>query len=372
MERRNDKLKAQDRLYLERALELAERGSANTAPNPPVGAVIVHEGDIVGEGYHHAAGSNHAEVEALRSAGERARGATMYVTLEPCNHFGKTPPCSRAVVDAGITRVVVGAVDPNPKTAAAGMRALQDAGIHVHVADAPRAKVLIEPFTHVIQNTARPFVSLKMAVSVDGFIAPKHGEQYWLTGTQAKDFVRDLRVAHDAVMVGAGTIRIDDPQLTVRPPQTRLRPYVRIVLCETGSVAVDRRVFQSVDGYERTIVIAPAGIRSQFEMFAECAEVLFIGDERSVRLDLVGAMKALRDRGLTSILCEGGPTLAVRLLAAGLIDRFFWIVAPVVFAGDGSVPALNVEPGARLPSIGFDRVERLGDDVLISGRVKNV
>lgn len=372
MERRNRKLKAQDRLYLERAIELAGRGRANTAPNPPVGAVIVRDGEIVGEGYHHAAGSSHAEVEALGFAGERARGATMYVTLEPCNHFGKTPPCTRAVIEAGITRVVLGTLDPNPKVAQGGLRALQNAGIDVDVAQASGAKELIEPFEHAILNMSRPFVSLKMALSIDGFTAPKRGEQYWLTGPESKNFVRDLRIAHDAVMVGAGTVRVDDPQLSVRPACTRLRPYTRIVLCETDTVGADRRVFQDPEGYAKTIVIAPAGIRAQFGMLQGSAEIIFIGDAQSMRLDLGASMKALRERGFTSVLCEGGPTLAAGLLAAGLVDRFFWLVAPIVLAGEGSVPVLDVEPGRRLPSIAFDRVERLGYDVLISGRVKNV
>ncbi|MFN2528144.1 MAG: bifunctional diaminohydroxyphosphoribosylaminopyrimidine deaminase/5-amino-6-(5-phosphoribosylamino)uracil reductase RibD [Candidatus Baltobacteraceae bacterium] len=372
MERRLGQLKAHDRLYLERALELAARGSANTAPNPPVGAVIVRDGEIVGEGYHHVAGSSHAEVEALRAAGPRARGATMYVSLEPCDHTGKTPPCSRAVIEAGLARVVIGALDPNPKTAQGGVAALRDANIDVTIVDTLRAKRVIESFTHVMLNSARPYLSLKMAASLDGYVAPAPGDQYWLTGDASKDFVRDLRIEHDAVMVGAGTIRIDDPHLTVRPSHTRLRPYVRIVACETDAVPADRRVLASAPGYERTIVLAPAGAKERFTPLSDIAELVFIGSAAETHLDLAAAMKALRRRGFQSVLCEGGPTLAARLLASGLIDRLFWLIAPQVLANRKAVPVLNLPAFATLPSIGFDRVERLADDILISGAVKHV
>jgi len=372
LEGRHRQLKAQDRLYLERALELAARGSANTAPNPPVGAVIVRDGEIVGEGYHHVAGSSHAEVEALRLAGPKARGATMYVSLEPCNHSGKTPPCSRAVIDAGVARVVIGALDPNPQTAQGGVGALRDSNVDITIVDEPRAKRLIESFTHTILNSARPYTSLKMAASIDGYMAPAPGEQYWLTGDASKDFVRDLRIEHDAVMVGAGTIRIDDPQLTVRPFRTRLRPYVRIIVCQTDAVPAGRRVFASAPGYERTIVLAPAGAKERFATLHDTAEVLLVGSATDTQLDLAAAMKALRRRGFQSILCEGGPTLAARLLAAGLIDRLFWLIAPTALANRNAVPVLNLSAGTSFPSIGFDRVERLADDVLISGAVKHV
>ena len=372
MERRSRKLKAQDRLYLERALELATRGVGNTAPNPPVGAVIVRDGEIVGEGYHHLAGSYHAEVEALRDAGGKARGATMYVSLEPCNHTGKTPPGSGALIEAGLARVVVGALDPNPKTASGGIRALRAAGIEVDIADNPRASVLIESFAHAILDSSRPYCSLKMASSIDGYMAPKPGDQYWLTGAASKEFVRDLRIAHDAVMVGAGTVRIDNPQLTVRPARTRLRPYQRIVVCETDTVPADRRIFLTPDGYERTIVLAPAGMRASFDDLSEHAQLLFVGDADARQLDLTAAMSALREYGVQSVLCEGGPTLAARLLTAGLIDRLFWLFAPSVLANDQAVPVLGGRADAVFPSISIDRVERLDDDVLISGVVKRV
>ena len=337
-----------------------------------MGALIVRDGEIVGEGFHHVAGAAHAEVEALRVAGGRAQGATMYVSLEPCNHTGKTPPCSRALIDAGVTRVVIGTLDPNPKTARGGVQALESAGVAVTVLEAPAAKHLIEAFARAIIKTDRPYVVVKMASSIDGCIAQEAGTQHWLTGPQAKSAVRDLRIAYDAVMVGAGTVRIDNPQLTVRPPHTRLRPYVRVVVCETATLPADRAVFAPVDGYDRTIILAPTGIRDRFAALQDRAEIIFAGAPESRELSLVEAMGALRARGISSVLCEGGPTLAGRLVAAGLVDRFVWLVAPVVLGGSKAVRVLNPPPGVALPSIAIDTVERVGDDLLLSGTVASV
>ncbi|MBV8245291.1 MAG: bifunctional diaminohydroxyphosphoribosylaminopyrimidine deaminase/5-amino-6-(5-phosphoribosylamino)uracil reductase RibD, partial [Candidatus Eremiobacteraeota bacterium] len=181
---------AEDRIYLERALELAARGAGSTFPNPPVGAVVVKNGAIAGEGFHHRAGAAHAEVEALQATSD-ARGATLYVSLEPCNHAGKTPPCTRAVIDAGIARVVVGTLDPNPATNARGIAALERAGIAVEVADLPAARRLIEPFAEAIARTDRPYVALKLASSLDGYVASQSGVQQWLTGESARAFVRE-------------------------------------------------------------------------------------------------------------------------------------------------------------------------------------
>ena len=363
-------MKAQDRLFAERACELAARAIGNTLPNPPVGAVLVRDGTIIGEGYHHRAGMPHAETEAIVQAGD-ARDATLYVTLEPCNHTGKTPPCTKAVIESGIKRVVIGTMDPNPKTGSGGLDALRKAGIEVEVVDSARAKWLVEPFAHTIQDTTLPYVSVKMASSIDGFVASRPGEQQWLTGEASRDFVRDLRIAHDAVMVGAGTVRVDDPQLTVRPAHDRLRPYHRIVLCETDSVPVERRIFSATSAYERTIVVAPGGKRERFESLREVADVIFVGDG-ALALDLRAALEVLRAQGIQSILCEGGPTLAARLLTHGLVQRFFWLMAPVLLAGAEAVGVLNFPEGTLPPSIQFDDVERLGDDVLLSGTVGNV
>lgn len=354
-----------DRLFLDRAYELAERGLGNTSPNPPVGAVVVRDGEIVAEGYHHVAGEAHAEVNALRSAGEKARGATLYVSLEPCNHTGRTGPCTDAVMNAGVTRVIAGAHDPNPKTNGAGVAQLRERGVSVEVLDDPRASAIIEPFAHAIRSR-RPYVSLKLALSLDGFIAAQPGVQEWLTGEEARSFVRELRIAHDAVAVGAGTVRVDNPQLTVRPAHKRAHEYIRVVICETAPVDVRSAIFKPEKHYAKTIVLAPAGARDRFGTLAGSADIMFAGDAESTHLDLAAALHALRERGITSLLCEGGPTMAGHLLANGLVDRFHFLIAPRLLRGPNAVPAFNNSVFAN-PRLRFDRVGQLGADALISG-----
>lgn len=355
-----------DRLFFDRAFELATHGVGSTAPNPAVGSVIVRDGRILGEGYHHRAGQPHAETNALAQAGD-ARGATAYVTLEPCNHVGWTPACSRALIDAGIARVVIGSVDPNPRTNGGGIAALRAAGIDVEVVHDARTQRLIEPFTFAVTHT-RPFVALKMAMSLDGRITSKPGVQEWITCEEERLYVRDLRIAYDAVMVGAGTVRVDDPQLNVRPPSHRLRPYKRIIACETDTVDARSRVFASNVDYDPTIVLAPAGARERFENLEGMAQVVYVGGEGERSLDLAKAMLALRDLGVQSVLCEGGPTLGARLIAAGLVDRFYWAIAPVLLTTPNAVAVLG---GADLATLRrplrFDGMEMVGADVVLTG-----
>jgi diaminohydroxyphosphoribosylaminopyrimidine deaminase/5-amino-6-(5-phosphoribosylamino)uracil reductase len=206
-----------------------------------------------------------------------------------------------------------------------------------------------------------------MACSLDGAIASRSGERLQLTGDDWADEVRELRIAHDAVMVGAGTVRVDDPQLTVRPPYERARPYRRVILCETDTVPEDARVFRAVDGYEKTIVVAPRGAREKFANLANVADVVFAGEPSGQQLDLRQALEALRERDVYSVLCEGGPTLGARLIAQRLVDRFYFAFAPVFLQSETAVPVLA---GADLAGRGakIDRVERFGEDVLVSGR----
>jgi diaminohydroxyphosphoribosylaminopyrimidine deaminase/5-amino-6-(5-phosphoribosylamino)uracil reductase len=367
-----------DAVYLARACELAARAIADASPNPPVGAVIVRDGVTLGEGWHHRRGGAHAEVEALaaaRAAGYDVRGATAYVSLEPCDHHGRTPPCTGALIDAGITRAVIGTSDPNPRTAGGGIARLRDAAIAVEVADTPTAAALIERFAYTIAQAALPFVTLKMAMSLDGAVAAQPGRAEWLTGDAARTFVREARAQHDAVLVGAGTIRIDDPQLTVRPHAVRHKPYRRVVACETEPIPLTARVLAApadapAEAYAPTIVLVPAGARARFAALEEVAEVIYAGDAASQQLDLRAALAALRARGVDTVLCEGGPTLAGRLVAARLVQRAIWLVAPRFLQSPHAVPVLA---GADLSALGngwhFDRVERLGDDLLLSGRI---
>jgi diaminohydroxyphosphoribosylaminopyrimidine deaminase/5-amino-6-(5-phosphoribosylamino)uracil reductase len=354
-----------DRLFLERANELARRGTGNTSPNPAVGAVVVRDGQIAGEGYHHRAGEPHAEVLALEEAGERASGATLYVSLEPCNHFGRTPPCSHAVVAAGIARVVIGAEDPNPKTARGGIDYLRANGIAVEITDDAESNTIVEPFARAIRGD-RPYVTLKMAMSLDGYIASARGVQHWLTGAAAREFVRELRIAHDAVAVGAGTVRVDNPRLTVRPPHRRLVPYRRVAICETDTVEAKSLIFSPHEGYAQTIVLAPAGRRQKFAELERIAEVLYVGPEDSQELDIPQGLRALRAHGIATLLCEGGPTLAGKLFHFGLVDRFYALIAPQLLRSPQAVPVLAHTTLPEVRGLRFDRVERIGPDLLVS------
>lgn len=341
--------------------------------------MIVRDGRTLGEGWHHRKGEAHAEAEALRAAreaGEDVRGATMYVTLEPHDHESTQPRCSVALIEAGIARAVVGAVDPNARTHGRGIARMRDAGIDVTVADDASCLALIERFAATIDSTL-PYVTLKMAMSLDGFIAPRAGNVR-VTGEIARERVYDLRADHDAVMVGAGTVRVDDPLLTIRPHRTRRQPYTRVVACETAPIPAASRVLAVPDGappgaYAPSIVLAPAGLASAFAPLAERANVVFAGAPDARELDLVAAMRALRAAGVTTVLCEGGPTLAARLLAHRLVARIVWFVAPRFFASPDAVPVLaGTDLAAAANGWTFDRVERAGDDLMLTARLPHV
>lgn len=358
---------------MRRACELAVRGRGNTSPNPNVGAVLALGATTLGEGFHHVRGDAHAEVEALRDARARdndVRGATLYVTLEPCDHTGLTPPCSLAVRDAGVARVVVGTMDPNPRTAGGGVARLRAAQIAVDVAEDAWSREIVEDFAIAVGRT-RPYVLLKLATSLDGYVAPRAGERHWLTGVEARAYVRDLRAAHDAVLVGAGTVRVDDPQLSVRPPRARRKPYVRAVACQDAPVPLARAIFAPLEGYASTIVLAPTSARERFAKLAHHARIdlALVGDEADRTLDLARALVALRERGIATVLCEGGPTLAGRLLEAGLVDRIDWLVAPALLGNPDAVPALRL--GGRAEPLAFERVGSLGPDVLLRARLSS-
>jgi diaminohydroxyphosphoribosylaminopyrimidine deaminase/5-amino-6-(5-phosphoribosylamino)uracil reductase len=209
-----------------------------------------------------------------------------------------------------------------------------------------------------------------MAMSMDGYVASQPGRQEWLTDEAAREYVRELRIAHDAVVVGAGTVRIDDPQLTVRPPHHRLRDYVRIVACENDGVDPSSAVFAPHAGYANTIVLAPAGATARFAPLQSVADVIFVGNELDTDLDLDAALYALRERDIMSVLCEGGPTMAGHLLGAGLVDRFYWLIAPRLLRSENAVPVLAAGSLSGLRGLRFDRVERLGRDLLVSGMIE--
>ncbi len=307
-------------MSLERALELAERGRGTTHPNPVVGAVVVRDGAVVAEGWHERKGGPHAEVVALDAAGERARGATLYVTMEPCAHHGTTPPCTQAVLRAGVAKVVAGSLDPNPE-ARGGLDLLRDAGIDVELQDSFPARAQNEAWRTWV-SLRRPFVVLKLALTLDGR-ASVPGTSRWISGPDSRRRVHELRAQVDAVAVGMGTVRADDPQLTAR---------------DVGAVNQPRRlVFGS----------GPSDL-----------------EVRSGPLDV--ELRALADEGVQSLLLEGGPTLAASFLREGYVDKLMLFVAPQV-AGAGLRFAPELDAPIRISRL---QVEQVGEDVLLSGYVR--
>lgn len=353
-----------------RALRLARRGAGATSPNPMVGAVVVREGRVVGEGFHRRAGTPHAEVHALRAAGPLAAGATLYVTLEPCDHHGRTPPCTEAILAAGVRRVVAAVADPNPLVAGRGLERLRGAGVDVVVGVREgEARELNESFFKYI-TTGRPFVTLKYAMSLDGKAAARTGASRWISGEASRALAHRLRARHDAVMVGVGTALADDPLLTVRhgggrdpvrivvDSRLRLPPAARVVAAAAASAAPT---------WVAATPEAPAERRAALE--AAGATVITVPD-REGRVDLAALMDELGRREVTSVLLEGGPTLAAAALDAGLVDKVAAFVAPLLLGG-AAAPGPVGGTGVPTPAEGLRlervRVRRVGGDLLITG-----
>lgn len=367
---------AAEQALMARALGLAAEGRGATSPNPMVGAVLVKDGEVVGEGFHPRAGEPHAEVFALRAAGERARGATLVVTLEPCCHQGRTGPCTEAVISAGVARVVVAAVDPNPLVAGRGVQRLEDAGLSVvSGVMAAEAERLNEAFNHWIL-TRRPLVTLKLATSLDGRIAARTGSSRWITGAAARARVHALRAASDAVAVGIGTALADDPLLTARGVPGRWDPPVRVVLDSSLRLPPAARLLDpALPGAVLIATAAPPGDPRGRALTDAGAELLHLPGERG-QVDLRALMAALGGRAgrpVTSLLVEGGGTLAGALVRADLVDKLVLHQAPLLLGGDAvaAVGPLGLDAPGDAPRLVIDGVARLGDDVeLIAYRAK--
>lgn len=369
---------AAERTLLIRACELAARGRGVVSPNPSVGAVIARDGQVVGEGWHAGPGLAHAEPVAIAAANGAARGATLVCTLEPCSHTGRTGPCTQAIIEAGITRVVVGALDPLERTRGEGVRILRDAGIDVAVADgddAVRARAAASPFL-TWAATGRPEVMLKMAASLDGRVATRTGNTRWISGPEARALVHRWRAEMDAVAVGIGTAVADDPMLTARDVDVPAgREALRVVLDPHARLPLDAALLGSLDDAP-VLVITGAGAPDDRvdALRAAGAQVDQVPADHGAGF-LSGALDALGAREVQSVLVEGGPTVAGALLDADLVDVLAWVVAPLVIGGDGApmaargVGADQISDAARIRS---PRVERLGDDVLVMGRLRPV
>ncbi|NLW07490.1 MAG: bifunctional diaminohydroxyphosphoribosylaminopyrimidine deaminase/5-amino-6-(5-phosphoribosylamino)uracil reductase RibD [Clostridia bacterium] len=358
---------------MRRALELAARGLGRTSPNPAVGAVIVRDGRVVGEGYHQRAGTPHAEIHALRAAAEAARGGTLYVTLEPCCHFGRTPPCTEAIIAAGINRVVAAMPDPNPGVAGKGFDILRQAGIKVEIGLlAEEARRLNEAFAKFISR-GLPWVTLKMALTLDGKIATRTGASRWITGPTSRTRVHELRDKHDAILVGIGTVLKDDPLLTTRLPGGRGRDAVRIILDSRLRLPLTARVI-NLDSVAPTVVAtteaAPASARQQ--LLDRGVEVLTLPAEAG-RVAWQPLLAELARRNITSVLVEGGAEVNASALAAGVVDKIIAFIAPKIFGGTVAPGPVGGQ-GVTLPGEAWQldnlTVEPCGEDVMLSAYLR--
>ncbi|MGE0119639.1 MAG: bifunctional diaminohydroxyphosphoribosylaminopyrimidine deaminase/5-amino-6-(5-phosphoribosylamino)uracil reductase RibD [Dongiaceae bacterium] len=349
------------------ALSLAARGLGRVWPNPAVGCVLVGaDGAIVGRGWTQPGGRPHAETEALRRAGDAARGATAYVSLEPCAHTGKTPPCAEALIAAGIGRVVVPMEDPDPRVAGRGIARLRAAGIRVDLGACAAAAAELNAGFFLRVSQERPLVSLKLATSLDGRIATRTGDSRWITGDAARRRAHLLRATHDAILIGSGTALADDPELTCRLPGLADQSPVRVVLDRGLRLPESAKLLATAGAVPSWIIAAATGDAARKAALegrgAQVIEVPAVGD----RLSLTDTLQALGERGITRLLVEGGSALTASLLQQDLVDRVYWFRSGAVIGGDGlaAVGGLAVERLTDARRFARVEMETIGADVL--------
>lgn len=361
-----------DQKYMKRALELAELGEGRTSPNPMVGAVVVKDGKIVGEGYHQEYGGPHAEVFALEEAGEKAVGADIYVSLEPCSHYGKTPPCAQKLIDYGISRAVVAMVDPNPEVAGRGIEMLRKAGIEVEIGLFKKeAQKLNEIFLKYIQSDY-PFVYLKKAQTLDGYIASKTGDSKWITNSAARLEGHKLRHRVDAIIVGIGTVLADDPSLTARLDNKEGVDPLRVILDPDLEIPLDAKLINQ-DSTAKTLIITAANsdkaVLEKKEKLSkkEMVEILSL-ESNNKYFDLKEVLKSLSQRKISSLLVEGGAKLSHTFLKEDLVDKFYYFIAPKIYGGsDGTASFCGKGPELMSDAVDLKILEQklLGDNILL-------
>ncbi|HEV8242908.1 MAG TPA: bifunctional diaminohydroxyphosphoribosylaminopyrimidine deaminase/5-amino-6-(5-phosphoribosylamino)uracil reductase RibD [Nitrospirales bacterium] len=362
-----------DEHFMARALTLAARGVGRTSPNPPVGAVVVNHGRVVGAGYHKRAGGPHAEVLALHQAGPRAHGGTLYVTLEPCCHLEKrTPPCVPSIIASGITQVVVATRDPNPKVQGRGLAALRRAKLKVMLGvGGAEAERLIEPYRTLV-TTGRPFVTLKVAATLDGKIATARGESRWITGPAARKMVHRLRAGADAIVTGIGTVLMDDPNLTVRVGAAHPHAPLRIVLDPSLRIPLRAKVLAGRKAPTLIVTTAagPASKRAALEKIG--AEVLVLPAQGG-RIQWKTLLSKLGQRGIASLLIEGGAEVNASVLRTGVVNRVLFFLAPRLLGGRAAIGAIGGLSPARLSEALLLKrtvVSRVGLDILVEGYLR--
>jgi diaminohydroxyphosphoribosylaminopyrimidine deaminase/5-amino-6-(5-phosphoribosylamino)uracil reductase len=363
----------EDSAHMAMALSLAKRGAGHTSPNPMVGAVVVKNHRVVGKGYHRAVGTPHAEVNAIDDAGAEARDATLYVTLEPCNHTGRTPPCTEKILGAGIRRVVVAMADPNPHVTGGGNAYLASRGVQVTCGVLEEKALKLNESFVKHTRTGRPFVTLKCAATLDGRLATRTGDAKWITGPRARRFVHRIRHEVDAIMVGAGTVAADDPSLTTRLENRKGRNPRRIILDTRLSLQETAKVLRPAADSDTILVAGPGAPMDKKARLAGLGATILEMPLDSGRIDLADLMKRLGKMGITSLLVEGGGGVLASALKDGIADKVLFFYAPKILGGDDGVPICR-GPGAPLISdaVALEniRVRRFDDDVMIEGYIK--
>ena len=367
-------VRQEDIEYMRRAMELAERGVGFTNPNPMVGAVIVKNGKVIGEGWHERCGEWHAERNAFKNCAVSAEGATMYVTLEPCCHYGKTPPCTEAIIEHRIARVVIGMEDPNPLVAGKGIALLREAGIEVVCGIEEEAlREQNRVFLKCI-STKLPWVALKAAMTLDGKIATRTGDSKWITGAEARAYVHELRHRFMAVLVGIGTAVADDPLLNCRIEGRGVRQPIRVVVDSNARLSLESQLVKTAGEYRTIVAYTRFAPEERVKALQEMGVEMLLCEEKEGLVDVKNLLVLLGQSGIDSILLEGGGSLNYTFLAERLVDEVYAFIAPKIVGGVSAktpVEGLGVEKMADAINLELKNVLNMGDDVLLKLKVKN-
>ncbi|MFC1901750.1 bifunctional diaminohydroxyphosphoribosylaminopyrimidine deaminase/5-amino-6-(5-phosphoribosylamino)uracil reductase RibD [Chloroflexota bacterium] len=357
--------------YMKQALQLARRGLGKTSPNPMVGAVIVKDKQIIGKGYHHRYGGKHAEINAMENAGEGVRGATLYITLEPCSYHGKTPPCVEAIIKNGIGRVIIGVLDPNPRVSGQSVEILKRQGIETQVGVLEEECRTLNEAHFKYMTTGVPLVTVKFAQTLDGRIATSTGDSRWISSPASRRLAHKLRALNDAVMVGIGTVLSDNPELTVR--LVRGRNPARIVLDSKLRIPPEARILANQETAP-TIIAATSGADAErlSALQRMGIEVLVTGKDEPGAVDLEQLLKMLGQRGISSVLVEGGAQTITSLLRLKLADRLVVFIAPKVMGkGIEVVGELNISDVSKALKLSFTKTYRMGEDIVVEARIEH-
>lgn len=358
-------------VYMKLAIDLAKKGIGSVNPNPLVGAVVVKEGEIIAQGYHSGFGCEHAEINAFKQAKAPLSGSTLYVTLEPCSHYGKTPPCSLAIIEQGIKTVHIASQDPNPLVSGKGIAMLNAAGITTHVGVLDEENRELNKFFFTAMNEKRPYVMIKTAMSLDGKIGTNTGESKWITSEASRRVVHELRNQYQGIMVGINTILKDDPLLTTRLGDKEGRNAIRIIVDSKGRIPLSSLVVQTASKIKTIIACTSIQPHKRTALENHHVDVILI-PEKEGRVDLIALMQVLHERGINSVMIEGGQTLNAEALKAGIVDEVIAFVAPLIITGQSSLSAFGgqgIDALKEAHRLRLKEVKTLQEDMMLTYQV---